>query len=234
VIWMDPAQLLTALREFSGDLITGYGVWGVAVAMMLESAGVPFVSTAVLLTAGGMILSGRADFWALLCASTAGIIAGSLISYFVGYLGCSVGRAVGHFINRNFTKNSDRRFSAPAFISKILPFMERYGTYSIFIGQLWGVTRTFISFPAGAMQMNLPLFILFTTLGGAAFSLWIIGWSFLLTGAAGLLFKLLKAFHDLTPWLWLILPVIAFSIVYLYRRKGWKIPFASLLARLKK
>ena len=104
MIWMDPAQLLTALREFSGDLITGYGVWGVAVAMMLESAGVPFVSTAVLLTAGGMILSGRADFGALLCASTAGIIAGSLISYFVGYLGCSVGRAVGHFINRNLLK----------------------------------------------------------------------------------------------------------------------------------
>lgn len=231
---MDLVELLTELQEFGGDLVTRYGAWGVAAAMMLESAGVPFVSTAVLLTAGGMILSGRAEFWVLLGTSTAGIVMGSMISYLVGYLGGNVGRVMGRLFNRRSSKNPRCGPAAPTFMARIYPFMEKYGSGSIFIGQLWGVTRTFISFPAGAMRMNLSLFILYTALGGAAFSLWIVGWSFLLTGAAGLLFKLLKMFHTLAPWLWALLPILALFLLYLYYRNGWKLSFPFLPGRFKK
>jgi membrane protein DedA with SNARE-associated domain len=39
------------------------------------------------------------------------------------------------------------------------------------MAQLWGFSRTFISFPAGAMHMNIYLFVIYTFLGGSIFSL---------------------------------------------------------------
>lgn len=104
-------------------------------------------------------------------------------------------------------------------MKKIYTFLVKYGTYSIFAGQLWGVTRTFISFPAGAMHMNLFVFIVSTALGGALFSLWIIGWSIILTGAAGLLLRLLKIITSLSPWTWPALLLCAAALVYLFFKK---------------
>ena len=229
---MELPELLITLQEFAGAMVGKYGAWGVAAAMLLESCGVPFVSTAVLLTAGPMILSGSTSFWALMGASTAGIITGSAISYSLGYLGGGVGRAVGQFIYRNSnSKNSVGRSPAR---SRIYPFIEKYGTYSIFAGQLWGVTRTFISFPAGAMQMNLPLFLLFTALGGAAFSLWVIGWSLVLTGTAGLLLKYLKLLGSFSPWVWPAALFVAAALIYLFLQFRRKLPPGSLLSRFKK
>lgn len=216
---MDLTELLALMQELGGNLISRYGAWGVAAAMLAESAGVPFISSVVLLTAGGMILSGRASFWVLLLASTAGITLGSAIGYLVGYLGGSVGRVVGGYLNRNSGAVAPVRSRA---LAQVFAFMEKYGIYSILIGQLWGVTRTFISFPAGAMKMSLLRFILYTALGGAAFSLWVIGWSLIFTGAAGLLLKLLKILHLFTPWLWPALVIAAALAVFLFYRNRRK------------
>ncbi len=225
-------DFLVAIQQFGGELVHNYGIWGVAAAMLMESAGVPFISTVVLLTAGGMVLSGKAEFPALMFASTAGIILGSAVSYVVGFYGGRLGQVVGNRLRNNRAAKKSR--AASSRWGKIYAFIEKYGTYSIFVGQLWGVTRTFISFPAGAMHMNPAVFILSTALGGAVFSLWIIGWSIIFTGAAGVLFKLLRALGSLSPWIWPALFICAAILVYLYRRMGWKLPFAALLARLKK
>ncbi len=229
---MELPDFLVTVQEICGGLVQKYGAWGVAAAMLIESAGVPFTSTVVLLTVGGMILSGRAGFWVLLLASTAGIILGSMISYIVGFLGGSLGRAVVHQFRNH--RAEDAPAGRPSRLEKVYAFIEKYGTYSIFAGQLWGVTRTFISFPAGAMHMNLPVFIASTALGGAIFSIWVIGWSVIFTGAAGLLFRLLRILTSLSPWIWLALLLCAAALVYLYRRKGWKLSLSSLLARLKR
>lgn len=221
-----------AIQQFGGELVRSYGLWGVAAAMLMESAGVPFVSTVVLLTAGGMVLSGKATFPELLLASTAGIILGSAVSYIVGFLGGSLGRVMGNHLRNHRT--AGRRAAGPSRWRKVYDFIEKYGTYSIFVGQLWGVTRTFISFPAGAMHMNPAVFILSTALGGALFSLWIIGWSVIFTGAAGLFFRILRALHSLSPWVWPVLLLCAVLLIYLYRRMGLKIPLNALLARFRK
>lgn len=229
---MEMPEFLVGIQQFGSGLVRSYGLWGVAAAMLMESAGVPFVSTVVLLTAGGMVLSGKAAFPALLLASTAGIILGSAISYIVGFLGGSLGRVMGNQLRgRRAARKPGARLSR---WRKVYDFIEKYGTYSIFVGQLWGVTRTFISFPAGAMHMNPAVFILSTALGGAVFSLWIIGWSVIFTGTAGLFFRILRALHSLSPWIWPALLVCIGLLIYLYRRMGLKIPLAAMLARFKK
>lgn len=230
---MELPEFLIAIQEFIGGLVQKYGALGIGAAMLVESAGVPFVSTAVLVMAGGMILSGRADFWALLLSSTAGIILGSMISYIIGFLGGSLGRAVGnHVLNNRGSKEAAKK-EGPSSSGKMHAFIEKYGTYSVFAGQLWGVTRTFISFPAGAMHMNLFVFIASTALGGAIFSLWIIGWSLIFTGAAGMIFRLLKIAASLSPWYLLPILLCTAALIYFYRKKRWKLPIASLMTRLK-
>lgn len=216
---MELPNFLMTIQEFCGDLVQKYGPWGVAAAMLIESAGVPFTSSVVLLTAGGMILSGRAKFGVLFLASTAGIIVGSIISYLVGSLGERLGRAVGSQV-RNRRKAAQGGRSSR--LEKIYAFMEKYGTYSIFAGQLWGVTRTFISFPAGAMHMNFLGFFASTALGGALFSLWIMLWSIILTGAAGLAFRFIRAVASLSPWTWPALLLCAAALVYLYLKRRRK------------
>ncbi|NLA26358.1 MAG: hypothetical protein GX878_03075 [Firmicutes bacterium] len=230
---MELPEFIVTIQEILGGLIQKYGAWGAAAAMLAESAGVPFTSSVVLIAAGGMILKGKASFWTLMLASTGGIIAGSIISYIVGFLGGSLGRVMGNQL-RNHNGTDQGRLGGPGRLKKVYAFIEKYGTYSIFVGQLWGVTRTFISFPAGALHMNFFVFIVSTALGGAIFSLWIIGWSLLFTGAAGLLFRLARTLTSISPWIWPLLILCVAALIYFYRAKGWKISFSALLTRLKK
>jgi len=217
---MELPEFFVLIQDFCGALVERYGPWGVAAAMFIESAGVPFASSVVLLAAGGMFLTGRAKFWTLFIASTAGIIAVSTLSYLIGYLGERLGQVVGsQVLNRRKAAPPPRR---PPRLEKIYAFMEKYGTYSIFAGQLWGVTRTFISFPAGAMHMNFLVFLASTALGGALFSLWIIGWSIILTGAAGLLLLILRILTSLSPWIWPPLLLCAAGLACLYLKKRRK------------
>lgn len=226
---METIEFLEPLYESLELLISRYGYMGVAVAMFAESAGVPFASSIVFLTAGSMILRGSCSFWSIFIASTIGITLGSVFSYSIGLLGSLAGKAVKVQINKknNYYNNlnqSNNNTTKP-YQSKILSLMDKYGNFSIFMGQLWGFSRTFISFPAGAMHMNFLLFIIYTFLGGALFSLLTIGASIIFTSTLSLVVKALITLFDFSPWLLLIPLFLIILLIYLYRSKGWKINF---------
>ena len=178
-----------------------------------------------------MIFSGKAPFWVVFLASTTGITLGSIFSYCMGYLGSFAGKFIKTSIFRRKDMPADRRQALRR--SKVYRLWERYGSFSIFMGQFWGVTRTFISFPAGAMHMNMLLFIVYTALGGAVFSLFAIGFSILITGAAGLLLKYVRLILSLPPWVWLVLVLLAGMLTWLYRRLGLKISLLPLWRRFR-
>ncbi len=226
---MDILELLEQVSTYLGQLVQRYGSLGIAAAMFAESAGVPFASAVVILTSGTMIFSGKISFWSILLSSTVGITLGSICSYSIGYLSSYMGRLIKNSFWHRYTKKLDK--PQPYRRSKIYLLWERYGSFSIFMGQFWGVTRTFISFPAGAMHMNILLFIMYTTLGGAIFSLFAIGFSIILTGAAGLLLKYFRLFLSLSPFIWLALAVVLAALVFVYRRKGLKFTLMPLWRR---
>lgn len=206
-------------------LISRYGAFGIGVAMFAESAGLPFASAIVYLTAGTMILRGTVSFWSIFWYSTIGITLGSIVSYFIGLLGSFAGRAVKNSLfhvkhNPGLIKKSSNK-------SRMATLWDKYGNFSIFMAQLWGVTRTFGSFPAGAMHVNFLLFILYTFLGGAIFSLMSIAISLALTGTMGLAIRLLRSLADLSPWLLLIPAAIIIAVIYFFYRK----PINLLLKR---
>ncbi|MEW5785502.1 MAG: VTT domain-containing protein [Bacillota bacterium] len=225
---MEQPAWIEQIIAFLGQIVNQYGSLGIAAAMFAESAGVPFASAVIFITSGGMILSGKISFWSILLASTAGITLGSVCGYSIGFISIKAGRVLKNtFLSRFFA-----RPVRPHRQSRIYSFWEKYGSFSVFMGQFWGVTRTFISFPAGAMHMNILLFIIYTTLGGALFSLFAIGLSMLLTGFMGLLLKYLKLLLALPPWFWAGLGLLLLTAIIFYRRLGWKASFASLRRRI--
>jgi membrane protein DedA with SNARE-associated domain len=213
-------EIIDRIIEWFGMLVEKYGPLGIAAAMFAESAGVPFASSVVIATSGGMFLSGKVSFWILLGSSTAGITLGSICSYLLGYLSKLASVPLARLFKRRCRPQSK---IAARQNSRIYQFWERYGSFSIFMGQLWGVTRTFISFPAGAMKMNFPLFVLYTALGGAIFSAATIGFSILITSIFGLLLQFFGLLLTLPPWVWLIPLFLISAFVYVYRRRGWKL-----------
>lgn len=195
-------------------MIARFGALGIAVAMFAESAGIPFASAVVLLTAGTMILRGTLSFWSILLASTVGITLGSIFSYLLGMLGSIIGKKVKtSFFHHQIERYDQSIDGSPSRIAKL---WRKYGNFSIFMAQLWGVTRTFISYPAGAMHMNIYLFIVYTFLGGALFSLASILLSITLTSTVSLTLKMIRFLSGLSPWL-ISLPVgIILLVIYVY------------------
>ncbi len=228
---MELPELISQISAYMGQLVQRYGSLGIAAAMFAESAGLPFASAVVFLTAGTMIFSGKAPFWMVFLASTTGITLGSIFSYSMGYLGSFMGKFIKTSIFRRNNIEADRLQALRR--SKVYLLWERYGSFSIFMGQFWGVTRTFISFPAGAMHMNMLLFVVYTALGGAIFSLFAIGFSILITGAAGLLLKYVRLILSLAPWVWFALVLLTGLLALLYRRLGLKISLLPLWRRFR-
>ncbi|HED23936.1 MAG TPA: DedA family protein [Firmicutes bacterium] len=218
---MENIEPLEQLYEILELLTAKYGVMGIAVAMFAESAGVPLASAVVILASGTMILRGSVSFWSVFLASTIGITAGSIFSYYLGMFGSMISDAVKKsYRHRNGSRrdmqdNEKAENVAARPPSKMALLWDRYGNFSIFMAQLWGVTRTFISFPAGAMHMNLSLFIIYTFLGGAIYSLLAIALSLLLTGTMSFALRLLRMLFDISPWILLLTIILLASLVFL-------------------
>lgn len=227
---MEQAELLEYLVNMLENLVRRYGSLGIAAAMFAESAGVPFAASIMILTAGSMILSGRVSFWSILIASVIGIMLGSMFSYGIGLAGNIMGLAVKNKFLSRFRRG--QTVQAVQERSKVVLFWDRYGNSSIFMGQLWGVTRTFISYFAGAMHMNFFAFILYTFLGGVIFSLLAIGASIGLTGVLGYILKLLRTLAELSPMLLVAVIVMVLFLAYQYRQMGWRISLTPLKAPL--
>ncbi len=207
---IEPLEPVYDLLEI---LISRYGITGIAAAMFAESAGVPFASIIVLLTAGTMILRGSVSFWSLLLASTLGITLGSIVSYLLGLLGSMAGTAVRSGIFHYFPDY--KKVTRATKKSSFMRLWDRYGYFSIFMAQLWGFSRTFGSFPAGALHMNFFIFILYTFLGGALFSFAYIAASIALTGTMSATLGILRTVLNISPWLFIILILAIAALVYI-------------------
>ncbi len=193
---MDIVDTLMAFSEILDDLVVKYGYLGIVAAMTAESAGIPFASALVILTAGKLIATGKITIMGAIFASAIGITLGSLISYIIGYLGRKLGKAINSTILHG-------KFSrVPYHRTRINDLYEKYGNFALIIAQLFGTTRTFVSFPAGAMNMNILLFLAYTTAGGLIFSVFAIFASIFLNKIMTIIFTLLHEIVALPYWVW--------------------------------
>ncbi len=148
-------SVLAGLIEWVTSVIEAVGYEGIFILMVLESAGVPIPSEAVVTFAGFLSARGKLDFWLVVLDSTAANLVGSIILYYVGY-----------YLGRPFIEKYGKYFFLDiTHVEWAEKWFEKYGSITVFIGRVTPAIRTYISLPAGMGKMNMPKFIVYTIAG---------------------------------------------------------------------
>jgi membrane protein DedA with SNARE-associated domain len=144
------------------SVITRFGVLGVFLLMVPESACIPIPSEVTLLFSGFAVHQGWMSFPPTVLAATAGNLVGSLIAYALGA-----------------TRVLERIPGARGVLLRSERLLERHGTRGVLIARMLPLARTFVSLPAGARRIPLTRFIAMTLAGCAT-------WAILFTAAGTL------------------------------------------------
>jgi membrane protein DedA with SNARE-associated domain len=134
--------------------VTGYA--GVTLLMALESMIAPVPSEAVMPFVGFLVADGNWGFWTSVLAATLGSLAGSAISYAMGYYG---GRPFVLRVGKYLLLNVHDLERTEQF------FHEHRGTWVVFFSRFVPVIRHFISIPAGTGRMPWVHFLVATGTG---------------------------------------------------------------------
>lgn len=147
------------LFELISGYVTGFISWigyaGIFLLMAAESACIPIASEITLPFSGFAVQQGNLNFWLVVLAGTFGCLAGSLISYYVGFYG---GRPIleryGKYIliQKHDLDRADMWFA-------------KYGNNAVFFSRMLPIVRTFISLPAGIARLEIKRFVLYSFIG---------------------------------------------------------------------
>lgn len=139
-------------------VIERFGVLGVFLLMVPESACVPVPSEVTLLFSGFAVHQGWMSFPLAVIGATAGNLVGSLLAYGLGASGLP------------------RRVpGARTVLDRSESILERHGSNAVFLARLLPLARTFVSLPAGARHVPLARFVTLTIAGCA---LWAVAFVF--------------------------------------------------------
>jgi len=166
--------MFSGIEDRVVDIIERFGYAGIALLIALETVFPPLPSEIILPLGGFTASRGDLTLWGVMLAATLGSVVGALILYGVGrwfgqerlyWLVDRYGRYV-------MLKQSD--------IDKANSWFERYSGKAVIIGRLVPVVRSLVSIPAGLTKMPLPIFIVYTALGSAAWNGILVGSGYLL------------------------------------------------------
>lgn len=152
--------------------VQAYGLPGVFLFMVVESAGVPFPTELGFITAQGLIVAQAHTYWEALAWIVAGHLVGSAIGF---YLGRATDSALARYLAHKPVVMKARE--------KLQGWYARYGPVAILFGRLVGQVRPWASFIAGLSQVSALTFWLWTVAGTVIFTvitLWVtaVGWQF--------------------------------------------------------
>lgn len=194
--------ILSAISNWIIGVISALGYGGVVLLMAIESANIPLPSEVIMPFAGFLVAKGELNLWLVGLAGAIGCVLGSIPSYYLGYYG---GRPLiekyGKYI---LISHHDLDLADGWF--------QKRGEWTVFVGRLLPVVRTFISFPAGISRMHFGRFVVYSFLGS-------LPWTLLLA-YIGLKMgenweKLRGYFHGAD---WVILILILLGIIWYVRR----------------
>jgi len=133
-----------------------YSYWGVALAIGLESMGVPVPGETALVAAA--LYAGKTqalNIWVLILFASAGAILGDNIGYWIGReLGFRVLLRYGSYIGL-----TESRIKLGEYL------FQRHGGKVVFFGRFIALLRTLAALMAGLNQMSWPRFLVFNAAG---------------------------------------------------------------------
>lgn len=134
-------SVLAIISNWVLAVITQMGYAGIFLLSALESMNIPIPSEVILPFSGFLVTQGVFKFWLVVLLGTVGNVAGSLLSYWIGYL-----------VRGNRAMRRSERVQAE--IARAHVWTDKYGDWAILISRLLPVVRTFISFPLGVIKVH--------------------------------------------------------------------------------
>jgi len=182
------------MTETITSVIGDYGLYAVF-GLMLVDAILPAASELVMLYAGAVaagafarqtvtFLGAEIDstFWAYIAIATAGTV-----GYVIGSL---IGWGIGYYGGRPFLERRGRWFHiTPDRLDRAESWFGHYGDWAVLLGRVMPVVRSFISIPAGVLEMPLFRYTVLTAIGSAV-------WCFGIAGAGVALGSSWEHFHE--------------------------------------
>jgi membrane protein DedA with SNARE-associated domain len=148
---------------FVTSLMVGLGYAGLFLLMFLESASLPIPSEVVLPFAGYLAFVGSLNLEVVIVVGTLAGVSGALVDY---YVALRLGRPIVQKLLGLFGVRVQHLEEAER-------WLDEKGGWSILVARFIPGLRSAISFPAGALRMDLKVFTVMTAIGA-------FGWSALL------------------------------------------------------
>jgi membrane protein DedA with SNARE-associated domain len=157
------SHLTDSLTQWITHLYAATGLFGIVLAMAIESCCVPLPSEVVMPLAGVMVARGT-----ILAGMNAGLAI--FLVGLVGSIGCLMGSMVAYGIGYKGGRPLMLKYGRYVLISqhdadKADAFFQRWGSATTFFSRLLPVVRTYISLPAGISKMPFVRFCVYSFLG---------------------------------------------------------------------
>jgi membrane protein DedA with SNARE-associated domain len=165
---MDLPSLTPLLLNFITTVLADVGIPGLFALMVVESLGIPPLPSEIILPLAGFLVWENRIGWGglpftwttVMVAAVLGGWVGALLAY---GLGRYMGLALIHRLGRRFAVSEED-------LKRAERFFARRGPATVGISRLVPVLRAYISYPAGAAEMNPVVFSIFTILGSVPFA----------------------------------------------------------------
>jgi membrane protein DedA with SNARE-associated domain len=159
------ADITGPIVDFCVNVIDDTGLAGVFLLMAAGSACIPIPSEAVMLFAGFNVSNGDQTLLGITLAGLAGNMAGSWLTYAVGYYG-----------RIDLLEKNRLIHLSPSRLEWVDGWFKRHGDATVFFARLLPLVRAFISLPAGIAKMPFWRFTWLTALGSLP---WVLGFGLL-------------------------------------------------------
>jgi membrane protein DedA with SNARE-associated domain len=201
------SHLTDSLTQLITNLYAMTGLFGIVLAMAIESCCIPLPSEIVMPLAGimiarGTILQGMNPLLAIFLVALSGAIGcliGSIVAYGIGYKG---GRPLMLKYGRYVLITQHDADKADA-------FFQRWGSVTAFFSRLLPVVRTYISLPAGIAKMPFIRFCIYSFLGS-------LPWCFVLAYAGFALGNQVSKLGSILHGLDVVILIVLVILVALY------------------
>lgn len=147
------------------NVVENYGYLGIFMLIFIENVFPPIPSEAVLLFGGALTVSTALNAPGMIIAATIGSVAGAVVLYALGRI----------FKAERLRKLFEGKFGQvlhlnPEHVDKSVEWFEKYESKAVLICRCVPIVRSLISIPAGFASMNIPKFLILTTLGSAVWN----------------------------------------------------------------
>ena len=199
-------------------LIEQAGLAGVFLLMLLETVFPPIPSEVIMPVAGIVAANGQMSLGGVIAAGTAGAMAGNLIWYIVA-------RVVGLHRFRPLIERHGRWLTIDwPDVERAQRLFGRFGSVIVLVGRLIPTIRSVVSLPAGLVHMRLTSFLIWSTVGTAAWSSALALAGYWLGQRAGE--EIEKVVGPISSVI-----IVAIVVLYVWRQVTWRKRHAAHMAR---